>query len=275
MSICPTGSGKSVRESGAGSQKSQKASKTFARNSKSNDRNGSKKRGRISSDMSNTDTPVSSRPVPQVKVRMEDTVKDREKEIVPIKLTNSLNKVINCDKDLFVGFYLPTIPARYSINEILKQYYESMTTDADRRREFGSKLEKLFNLYVGDYISNFEAVMYEEILQGKEPYYYGLDRCKPKHLGNAKISKENDGSVKMSSLFGLPHLLRFLHTAHVICRDALNPQDTQHFLRWAVDFVKFLDARVKTFFDKEQDFYPAAVAYLTRYYSNKFEYQWK
>ncbi|KAI1699730.1 MRG domain-containing protein [Ditylenchus destructor] len=151
-----------------------------------------------------------------------------------------------------------------------------MTNDAHTRREFGSELQELFNLYVGDYvISSFEASMYEDILQGKEPYFYGIDRCKPKYLESAKIGKENDGSVKMSSLFGLPHLLRFLCTAHVICEHVLSRPNTEHFLLQSAEFVKFLNAHVKTFFDKEQDFYPAAVPYMTRFHSNKFEHQWK
>ncbi|KAI1709090.1 MRG domain-containing protein [Ditylenchus destructor] len=180
-----------------------------------------------------------------------------------VKLTMALQKVLDWEICLPKTNLLHSVPARYSIKNIVNKYFKTMTTSEDEQsRIFGAKLMEQFNLQFGKHlVSEWEAPMYEDLLSGNV-LYYGPLKHKPKYLKSVQLEKEKDGSLKMSSLFGLPKLLQLLSIIHEKVTD---PADAALFVRYMDGFVGFLDNFHDEFFDSENDLYPSSTAYFTKY----------
>ncbi|KAI1712861.1 MRG domain-containing protein [Ditylenchus destructor] len=200
----------------------------------------------------------SSRPI---KVEIDEI--DFGGKLEKVKLTMALQKVLDWEICLPETNLLHSVPARYSIKNIVNKYFKTMTTSEDEQsRIFGAKLMEQFNLQFGKHlVSGWEAPMYEDLLSGNV-LYYGPLKHKPKYLKSVQLEKEKDGSLKMSSLFGLPKLLQLLSIIHEKVTD---PADVTLFVRHMDGFVGFLDNFHDEFFDSENDLYPSSTAYFTKY----------
>ncbi|KAI1722451.1 MRG domain-containing protein [Ditylenchus destructor] len=201
----------------------------------------------------------SSRPI---KVEIDD-FDYGGKKLEKVKLTMALQKVLNWEICLPKTNLLHSVPARHTIKNIVNKYYKTVTTSKDEQsRIFGTKLMEQFNLlFATNLVSEWESPMHDDLLYCNV-LYYGPLKQKPKYLKSVQLEKEKDGSLKMSSLFGLPKLLQLLSIIHEKVTD---PADVALFVRYMDGFVEFLDNFHDEFFDSETDLYPSSIAYFKQY----------
>ncbi|KAI1718405.1 MRG domain-containing protein [Ditylenchus destructor] len=188
----------------------------------------------------------------------------------PIVLPEKLRMVLEVDKRQAGEKSLPSIPARFTVEEILEEFCK-LNSQEEKYRVFRKDLLDLFNSrFERDVISNFESPMHQDIRSNVGYYFYGLERFLPAHLKN-DVNKQNQGPSEMSKMFGLPHLLRFLTKFHETIRR--RKDKSANLLLCINDFVHFLDGFQHLYFDESKDYYPAALVYIKRAFSlNPLQY---
>ncbi|KAI1720362.1 MRG domain-containing protein [Ditylenchus destructor] len=178
----------------------------------------------------------------------------------PIVLPAKLKNVLAADKRQAEEHFLPSIPARFTIEKIMETFCKRHSQE-EKYRVFGKELLALFNSrFEKDAMSTFESPLHQDIRSNVGYYFYGLERFMPAYLKNA--NKQKRGPSEMSDMFGLPHLLRFLTKFHETVRRRMDK--STNLLLCIDDFVQFLDKFQDLYFDESKDYYPAAMGYLKR-----------
>ncbi|KAI1720363.1 MRG domain-containing protein [Ditylenchus destructor] len=189
----------------------------------------------------------------------------------PIVLPAKLKTVLAADKRQAEEHLLPSIPARFTVEEIMETFCKRHSQE-EKYRVFGKELLALFNSrFEKDAMSTFESPLHQDIRSNVGNYFYGLEKFMPEHLKNDP-NKQKRGPSEMSDMFGLPHLLRFLTKFHEIVRRRMDK--STNLLLCIDDFVQFLDKFQDLYFDESKDYYPAAMGYLKRVFFQT-TYNWQ
>ncbi|KAI1694165.1 hypothetical protein DdX_20265 [Ditylenchus destructor] len=187
-------------------------------------------------------------------------------DLSPIRLTRNLVALLKREES-FVNQYLPVIPARVSVETMLKKFCDVQIFrnlhNGYHLADFKDDFLQMFDSFDWKKIfTDFEAPMFEDFFSGKSAYQ-GISSLKPKWVANAE-GNNTTGPFTFSSQLGITYLVRFLAKFHDEANKLWTDNQNRAFKSYADAFAAFISDHMNEFFKEIDDMYPISVAYYER-----------